>query len=137
MHCDELDRLIDDAMSSEPARSAPHDLSWRVQEQIRLKAAIRRERRRVLRQVLVAWGSAVACIVVLAAVFVMADVWGRTLGLVPGGMGVADGMFSRAWYGTPVPGVVVLFAGSGVILAMLGLIGSAVGYASGRAQRPA
>lgn len=137
MHCDDLDRMIDDALSAEPIEAAPVNLSCRVQEQIRLKAAIRRERRRVLRQALVTWGSAVACIALLAALFVVADVWGRTLGLVPGGMGVADGMFSRAWYGTPVSGVVVLFAGSGVLLGMLALIGSAVGYASGRPQRPA
>jgi len=137
MHCDDWERLIDESLGAEPLKSAPRDLSCRVQEQIRLKAALRRERRRVLRQALVAWGSAVACIAILVTLFIGTDVWGRTLGLVPGGMGVADGIVSRAWYGTPVSSVAMLFALSGVILGMLALIGSAVGYGAGRPHRPA
>ena len=137
MHFEELDSLIEDALGSESAKSAPRDLAFRVQEQIRLKAAVRRERRRVVRQALVAWGSVMASIVLIVALFYMADVWGRTLGLVPGGMGTADGVLSRALYGSPVSSVAVLFAGSGVVLGMIALIGSAVGYGVGRPHRPA
>jgi len=137
MHCDDLDRLIDESLGAEPLKSAPMDFSCRVQEQIRLKAALRRERRRVLRQALITWGSAVVCIGLLAVLFVVTDVWGRTLGVVPGGMGVADGIVSRAWYGTPVSSVAILFGVSGVVLGMMALIGSAVGYGAGRPQRPA
>lgn len=135
---EELDRVIDDIMMAERSVSPPIDLACKVHEQIRLQTAIRRERRRLFRRIVITWGSAAACVTLLAFLFVWGDVWDRTLGMVPGGMGYADGVWTRAWHDTSLTGLGALLAASGVVLGMLALLGSAVGFGSGdRPQRPA
>jgi hypothetical protein len=120
---DDLDRVIEDTLSSEPFHRAPVGLIQRIGSRVRIEAAISKERKRLTNRVLGLSIGSVSVLVAVAAGIKAFDVLTRLWGAMPGAMGYAD--YLRSFYGgSGVSETLGLGVAFGAVAAVALLVGS-------------
>ncbi len=122
---DTLDALIEECLRDEGRQeSVPLGFAARVEQQIRLRQVIQRERRRVIRETLAAWGGLMGSGALAAGAAYYFDAVGLFMQLFPGGLGQTDS-YRSAFFHQPLTSWLPL-AGGIAVAGFLALLGGAV-----------